>query len=334
MSRILPARHDPALAVRVLRSVPLRYADGADPSLDRPAHVRSASGLAWVDGALAVLQDDANFVAIADPSTGLCTPVTLPAGEGGLRQFDSLRGNKRFKLDLEACTAVPTIDGDTLVAFGSGSTARREGIVIVHGIGNGAPRVERVHAPAFYAALRASADFAGSEMNVEGAAYHAGRIHLLNRGNGAPSADRQPADGACSVDWAELRAYLDHPADRPSPIPEHVVRYELGTIAESLLTFTDAAWIGDRLAFTAAAEDSPNAVDDGPVTGSAVGWIDGDGAATLGLLVDAAGAPLAEKVEGVAPGLRPGTLLLCTDPDDPRAPSNLLEVELAGPWPF
>lgn len=334
MIRTLRAHHDPALAVRVLRSVPLRYANGADPSLDRPAHVRSASGLAWVDGALAVLQDDANFVAIADPATGLCVPVTLPAGEGGLRQFDAVRGNKSFKLDLEACTAVPSVDGDLLVAFGSGSTARREGIVVVHGIGNGAPRVERFHAPRFYAALRASADFAGSEMNVEGAAYHDGRIHLLNRGNGAPSADRQPVDALCSVDWAELRAHLEHPADRRSPHPEDVVRYALGTIAGSLLTFTDAAWIGDRLVFTAAAEDSPNAVDDGPVAGSAVGWIENDGTATLGLLVDAAGAPLAEKVEGVAPGLRPGTLLLCTDPDDPRAPSELLEVELTGPWPF
>ncbi len=330
----LPARHDPALAVRVLRSVPLRYAAGADPSLDRPAHVRSASGLAWVDGSLAVLQDDANFVAIADPETGLCAPLTLPAGEGGLRQFDGLRGNKRFKLDMEACTAVPTVDGDVFVAFGSGSTARREGIVIVHGIGNGAPRVERFHAPGFYAALRASAGFAGSEMNLEGAAYHDGRIHLLNRGNGAPSADRHPADGACSVDWAELRAHLEHPADRPSPIPEHVVRYALGTIDETPLTFTDAAWIGDRLVFTATAEDTPNAVDDGPVAGSAVGWIDLDGTAALGLLVDDDGSPLAEKVEGVAAGLRPGTLFLCTDPDDPRAPSSLLEVELTGPWPF
>lgn len=327
------ARHDPSLAARVVRAVPLRYADGADRALDRPAHVRSASGLAWVDGTLAVLQDDAGFVALADPETGICRAVTLPAGEGGARQFDDVRGNKRFKPDLEACTCVPGPDGEMFVAFGSGSTARRESILLARGLAGPAPQVRFVHAPAFYAGLRAAGEFAGSELNVEGAAYRNGRILLLNRGNGAPSADRGPEDAACSIDWQPLRVHLDHPGAHPCPAPENVVRYDLGVLGGSRLTFTDATAVGAALLFTAAAEDSPNAVDDGPVTGSAVGWFGADGAATVVPLTDAKGAPLMEKIEGIAPGRRPGTLLLCTDPDHPHAPSRLLEVELAGEWP-
>ncbi|HEX8906906.1 MAG TPA: hypothetical protein VF771_18795, partial [Longimicrobiaceae bacterium] len=79
------ARHDPSLAARVVRSVPLLYAAGADPSLDRPAHVRAASSAVRIGGRLAVVQDDANFVAMVDPETGLADAITLPAGHGGAR---------------------------------------------------------------------------------------------------------------------------------------------------------------------------------------------------------------------------------------------------------
>lgn len=333
-TRTVSARRDPSLAARVVRSVTLLYAQGADAALDRPAHVRSASALAWIGGALCVVQDDAHFLALADPRTGVCRAVTLPAGEGGLRQFDDARGNKRFKLDLEACAAVPDGDGgEMLLAFGSGSTARRESVVRVRGLPD-APRVEVVHAPRFYAALRETAAFAGSELNVEGAAFVDGRIVLVNRGNGAPSADREAADAIGSVDWAALRAHLGHPAPGPPPPLDTIVRYDLGFLGGSRLTFTDAAAIGGTLVFTATAEDSPNAVDDGPVRGSAVGWIGAGGEATVVPLTDADGTLVAEKVEGVAPGKRRGTLLVCTDPDAPGTPSRLLEVELSGGWPF
>src|SRR5215207_7995120 len=92
------AREDPALGARVVRRTPLRYRDGDDASLDRPAHVRAGSGLAWVDTSrgprLAVVQDDAHFVALVDPRDGLAEAIALPPGPGGLRQFDDGRGNK------------------------------------------------------------------------------------------------------------------------------------------------------------------------------------------------------------------------------------------------
>ena len=335
MTLTVRAHHDPGLRARVVRSLPLRYADGADPSLDRPAHVRSASALAWVDGALAVLQDDAHFLALADPGTGLCRAVTLPAGAGGVRQFDDLRGNKHLKLDLEACTCVPDgHGGELLVAFGSGSLPRREAILVVREPAGAEPRVAVHEARGFYAALRAAGAFSGSELNLEGAAYHDGRIVLLNRGNGAPAAGVEGADAVCSVPWAALREHLHAPGDHPAPVPGAVVRYALGTLGHQRLTFTDAVQAGEMLVFTAAAEDSPNAVDDGPVAGSAVGWIAADGAARLTVLRGADGAPVPHKVEGVAPGPLPGTLYLCTDPDDPREPSRLLEVEMSGEWPL
>lgn len=327
------ARHDLSLGARVVRVVPLVYVAGADDALDRPAHVRAGSGLAWIGGTLAVIQDDAHFVALIDPQTGRCRAVTLPAGEGGLRQFDDVRGNKRYKLDLEAALAVPDgRGGETLAAFGSGSTDRREQVLRVERLLDEEPSIELQPASAFYARLREAAAFSGSEMNVEGAAWRGGRIVLLNRGNGAPSEDRAPVDATCEVDWAALRAHLADAAN-PAPSPGSIIQYDLGTIDGCRLTFTDAAAFGDGMIYTATAEASPNAVDDGPVAGSAVGVINADGEARYAVLRDAAGAGFDAKVEGVARGPRPGTLYVVVDRDDPHRPSDLCEVELAGDWP-
>jgi hypothetical protein len=326
---IIRGNPDPNLRARVVRSIPLLYADGANPALDQPAHVRAGSGVAWIGGLLAVVQDDSNFVALVDPRTTNVHALALPPGEGGVRLFGTDRGNKQFKPDLEACVTLPDDDGEILVAFGSGSTPMRERVVLVRGIPD-APSVEVRDASAFYALLRAAHEFSGSEMNVEGAAWRDGRLLLFNRGNGAPMDGLVPVDATCQVDWARLRAHLLD-ADAPPPAPERITRYELGEIDSWRLTFTDASVVGDALLFAATAEASPNTYDDGPVAGSALGIIDGSGARWV-VIESAAGGRFDGKVEGIAPGLRPGTVLVVIDRDDPRLPSELCEVELAGAW--
>ena len=327
---LIPGYQDPALRARVVRSIPLLYADGAYAALDRPAHVRAGSGIAWIGGLLAVVQDDANFIALVDPASYDVRALTLPAGEGGVRLFGSDRGNKQLKLDLEACVALPDgPGGEMLVAFGSGSTPQRERIVLVRGIPE-APSVEVRDASAFYDLLRGAHEFSGSEMNLEGAAWRHGRLLLFNRGNGAAMNGREPVDAACEVDWNRLRAHLLN-ADPPPPPPERVTRYQLGEIDGWRLTFTDASVIGDRMLFAATAEASPNTYDDGPVAGSALGIIDGSGARWT-VIEDAAGGRFRGKVEGITPGARPGTVLVVIDRDDPHLPSELCEVELVGPW--
>lgn len=328
---IIRADPDPNLRARVVRSFPLLYTEGANPALDRPAHVRAGSGIAWVGGMLAVVQDDANFIALVDPESYAVRALTLPAGEGGARLFGTDRGNKQFKLDLEACVTLPDGGGEMLVAFGSGSTPMRERIVLVRGIPE-APSVEVRDASAFYALLRGAHEFSGSEMNVEGAAWRDGRLLLFNRGNGAPVDGREPVDATCEVDWARLRAHLLD-ADAPPPAPERITRYPLGDIDGWRLTFTDASMVGDALLFAATAEASPNTYDDGPVAGSALGIIDGSRARWT-VIEDASGARFDGKVEGIAPGPWPGTVLVVIDRDDPHLPSELCEVELAGDWPF
>ena len=121
---------DPALEARIVEQHALYYQDGAQLAADRPAHVRAASSLARVPAGIAVVQDDANFVALIDVATAGVTAIDLPRGREGARQFDDVRGNKRWKLDLEACFAVESGAGTRLIVLGSGSSPLRERIVV------------------------------------------------------------------------------------------------------------------------------------------------------------------------------------------------------------
>jgi hypothetical protein len=320
-----------AMRARIVRRLPMRYAAGADPAQDRPPHVRAGSALARVGDRLAVVQDDANFVALVDPATGLARPVALPRGAAGLRQFDEGRGNKRFKMDLEACAAVPDVDdpGRTmLLALGSGSAERRERVVLLRGLDGPGPEVRVVDAPALYERLRARRDFSGSQMNVEGAVVIGERLRLFARGNGAPKDGVLPVNATCDLDLARLLAYLRDPASANPPDPADVVQYDLGEIGGERLGFTDAALVAGRVWFSAAAEDSPDAYHDGPVAGSALGVLD-EGGGRWTELVDEEGRRFAGKVEGLLPRGETSAWVV-VDADDPDRPSELCEVELEG----
>jgi hypothetical protein len=326
-----PASADPRLRARVTACIPLHYDAGPDPALDRPAHVRAGSALARLGGKLVVIQDDANFIAVVDVATGGVRALPLPAGPDGGRQFHTGRGNKHLKLDLEACVTIPGADGEILLAFGSGSSPLREQVAVVRGPHARAATLHPL--PAFYAGLRAETAFSGSEMNVEAAAWVDGRIRLFNRGNGAPGGGLHPVNATCEIDAEAFAAHLHDPEGTRVPPPRGVTRYALGGLDGVPLGFTAASGSGSgRVLVAMAAEDSPDAVEDGPVAGTLLGVMEADRSLRWCVLEDAEGLPLREKIEGVLPGDAPGTLYAVGDPDDPDRPCDLLTVALEGPW--
>ena len=298
----------------------MHYHEGEDRDLDRPAHVRAASSAAFIGGRLAIVQDDANFIALVDPHNPIVTSYALDHGEGGLRQFDDVRGNKKHKLDLEACVVV----GDQLIAFGSGSTPAREKILCARSLDT-VPDVRLIDARALYATLRAETAFAGSELNIEGVARIGDRLRLFNRGNGAPHGALLPVDATCDVSADALLAHLE---GGPLPTIDSIVQYDLGDIDGVRLGFTDAV-MTDRLFYLAAAEDSPDAVRDGPVAGVAIGLLDELRYAR----VRTESGPFDGKAEGIAFDPKdPRRGWLVVDRDDPGAAGELWEFELIGPW--
>lgn len=319
----------PGLRVTVERTTPLWYRDGAAPALDRPAHVRAGSGVTWWGGHLAVVQDDTSFVALVDPLTGVAEGVPLPAPDG-VRQFGVARGNKQRKPDLESVLTLP--DG-RLLAFGSGSTAARERLLVM-----GADRHPRwIDAGPLYRALRAERAFAGSELNVEGAALLGDRVRLFQRGNGAVVDGASPVNATVDVDLDELLAAMvrwsNDPGDDRAPALRGVTAYDLGSLDGVALSFTDAtAWPASRpgrVAWLAAAEDSPDTYQDGACAGAVLGYVDADGAAGHQPLRTADGSAFRAKAEGLVFDRADPTLAwVLLDLDDPTLPSELCAVRV------
>lgn len=316
------------LSAVVRARTPLRYADGADASLDRPAWVRAASAVRRVGARWAFAQDDAAFVAWQD-GDGLVRSVPVPVTDG-VRVFEEARGNKKRKLDLEAAFVLRQNDAEVFVALGSGSTAARERVVATRFDAQGAGEPVVIDAGALYAALRADVAFSGAELNLEGAAaLPNGDVLLFQRGNGAATPERGVVDATCRVEAAWWRALLAGEAVSP-PTLNQVTEWSLGALEGCRLTFTDAVALSEEVVwFTASAEDSPDTYRDGEVVGSVVGWF-GPSGGGFARLVDAEGRPLRDKVEGIELGDAPGRVVLVVDADDPTRPAERLDVELVG----
>lgn len=261
--------------------------------------VRAGSALIFAGGRLLVVQDDALAVAWVDPGTGVIEHVPLE-GEGGPMA-------KAKKPDFES--AFVARDG-SVTLLGSGSTSARYRAARLDITGGGAARLLDC-APLFHA-IEARL---GSAPNLEGAVLLGETLHLFHRGSGGDlSAIVEVAASAIGADAVTVLA---------------LTRCDLGAAAGVPLTFTDAAGCGAAMIYLAVAEDTPNAVDDGPITGAAVGVIEG-GRARFTLLEEPDGTLTTRKVEGIAIDRETRSTYLVTDPDDPERPAELCRVELEG----
>ena len=313
---------------RIRSRRPLFYTAGA--TQDRPAHVRAASGLTWmhIDGKQRLLaaQDDASFLAVIDPFQDVphVEAITLDHVVRGQRLFEKERGNKKYKLDLEACLTLPIGGEEHGVVFGSGSLSIRETLVVV--TPEGSTRI--VDASALYALFHEAKTFSGSELNLEGATRIGEVVWLLQRGNGAPKGKHLPVDAMASIRTEALAAFL---AGEAPPMLENITPYELGSINGVRLTFTDATSTpSGELIVLMGAEASPDAIEDGDVAGAAIGRCMPGQEMIWSLLREPDGTLSRAKVEGIAPHA-PGTegrYWVVVDCDDPNRPADLLDVEL------
>lgn len=330
MPRKVDARRDDELTARIIETTPLHYEEGSDAEVERPPHVRAASGMApFFESHYAVVQDDANFLALVDRDTHRVWSHPLPQGPGETRAYGD--DESHLKLDLEACLTVPGTGNRLLVAMGSGSGESREWIVTVRWPeGADDPETQLIDADRLFTAFRETRDFAGTGLNVEGAVFvDDDTIRLFQRGNAEPQDGLRPVDATGDISWTSLKSYIQDPEHAPIPEVTNIVQYDIGELEGVRLTFSDAEIVGNALLFSASAEASS---DTDYVAGSALGVIDSEGARWAPVLTQN-GEHFGGKMEG-----------LSTDPDDPRhvffvvdddqeeQPSNVFEVELEGPW--
>jgi hypothetical protein len=267
--------------------------------------VSAASGLCARDDGLWAVADDERFIAHYSYAGAPLARHSVWPGE--LPEAHAER--KRLKPDLEALTA---LDEKRLLALPSGSTDQRMLAACLTPAPNGAARVDVIDARPLYSALRRQLP----ELNIEGAAVHAGRLWLAQRGNGAL------AQNACiELDLQCVLASVAaaHVLDESSLRAIHALR--LGDLDGVPLALTDLATHPEHgLLFCAAAEAGQSTYDDGHCTGSAIGGLE-EGRRVSWL----ASVDVDCKLEGLACRREPdGTigLWLVADPDDrnQRAP--------------
>ncbi len=326
--RTVIAQWTDKIQAKVISSRPLLYRDGADVSEDVPAHVRAGSAMGISGQRIVVFQDDTNVVALLDRADSVVTPILLPRGHQGARQFGGNRDNKKHKLDLEACVA---LDDHTLLAFGSGSTLHRQSVVVLENIAKN-PSARVVSGSPLYEAFNREKSFCGSELNIEGVARVGSRLRFFQRGNGAAVGGLQPVNATADVEIETVLAVL-HGEKIPVELFD-IAQYDLGKISSIRATFTDAWSTGreecePRIWFLASAEDSPDTYHDGAVMGSAIGCIYADQSAHIALIQSADGSVFREKAEGLAVDPNdPSRAFVVVDKDDPAIPSQLFEISL------
>lgn len=281
--------------------------------------VRSASAVARFGDGWLVAQDDATHAAWLRPS-GVVPVRVLPPVDGH-EVFSAAAGTKPLKPDFEAACALTVAGAPAVVLLGSGSTPARMRAGLVR-LGADGPESVVAALPELYEQVAAAL---GVTLNLEGACRVGDRLRWFTRGvpaAGVPS-------GSVDLDLAGLVAVLTgSPGAVGISSPR---RYELGAVAGVGLAVTDAVALPDgQVLLSAAAEDTPNAVDDGPVVGTALVLVDGDTVLASAPVPEPGGT--VHKVEGLGlldadpAGAR---LLAVVDADDPDLPSARLTLRVS-----
>lgn len=265
--------------------------------------VRAGSGLLRVGQRLLAVQDDAWCVAW----------IKLPDLEIGLQALKGDGGPlpKERKPDFEAALSLP--DGP-IYLLGSGSLANRCDVVRIDPSRAVVGYAER---PAIHDCVRGALRLAGRP-NIEGATVACNRLRLFHRGVGASRSA-----------WVDLPVAV---LDGTTPEALAWQEVDLGQIDGVACHFTDAAPVGaDHTMFLATAEDTDDAITDGPVVGSVIGWIDESGNVPVvgwTRLFEADGQPSVRKAEGLAVDDDGNGGWLLTDPDDTGRAAELCRVVL------
>lgn len=286
--------------------------------------VRAASAVAPLGDGYLVVQDDATH-AVWFRERSASAVRLLPAVEG-LELFDDAAGTKDLKPDMEAACEVLVEDRASLLVLGSGSSAHRMRWALVT-LDNGEPHSEAADLTPVYGAVAQALSVDLTTLNLEGACVLDRTLRWFHRGIPSAGVPSGSVDLDLSEVLAAVRGLVEPDALRPVD-PRH---YELGEVAGVGLAVTDAVSLPDgRILVSAAAEDSPNTRDDGPVVGSALVLLrDSVVEARSSLPIVNGQVPKVEGLMVLQADEHSTRLLAVVDDDDPQAPSLALRLHVS-----
>lgn len=294
--------------IEMLDAERLRFCDGSP--------VRAASAVVpFGDGHLVVSDDATHAAWFRD---GTATRVRLLPPVDGHEVFDEASGTKHLKPDLETACQVEIDGAPAALVMGSGSSPARMKWCLLR-IEDGRPRTVVADMAPAYAAAAAALAVDLELLNLEGACIAGSTMQWFHRG--LPSAGLP--SGSVHIDLSAAVAATLGELDAAEVTATRPVHYDLGAVGGVGLAITDiVALPGGDLIASAAAEDSPDPRDDGPVVASALARIRGDHVHEVVPLPTLDGSVI--KVEGLMvldADDSQTTLFAVTDVDDPDAAS-------------
>ena len=278
--------------------------------------VRAASAVAGFGDGFLVVQDDGTHAAWFLDGRG--TPIRLLPPVEGLEAFDERSATKHLKPDFEAACAILDGADPAVLVMGSGSSPARMRWVVLT-LERGRPHTRVVDMTELYQVVAEALEVRLDALNLEGACVIGRTLRWFHRG--LPSAGQPSA--SIDLDLGGVLAAIHGRVSAATITVAASRHYDLGSVANVGLAITDAiALPGRGVLCAAAAEDSPNTRDDGPVVASALVHLRDDGESDVALLPLVDG--VVAKVEGLMLVKASGgwaRLLAVVDSDDPRAES-------------
>ena len=276
----------------------------------------AASGLVRVQSHIYVVADDALALGVF-PAAGRkpgrlhrLFPGTLPAKK---------KARKKRKPDLEALALLPPSRAHrhgALLGLGSGSRDNRRRAALLGLDAGGAitGKPELLDLAPLYRRMEKTL----GKLNIEGAMVQGEELLLFQRGN--------RKGGVNGILRLPFKLTLSHLRKGRGAFAFTFSGHDLGAIDGVPLGFTDAAGLDDgSILFTAVAEDTDDAYDDGPCRGAAIGLLTPSG--KLRWLRRLTRRIKVEGIHAARKGKRIEALLV-SDADDAAVPASLYRVML------
>jgi hypothetical protein len=230
------------------------------------ADIPSASGLEIIEDKIYVVGDDSPYLYVLDLKTLKLTD-TIPLFDS--KDFGSGRIPKALKPDLECLTTIELAGEKYLLALGSGSAPTRDKAYTLKVPVNpgAAAEVREYSLEPLYRILRQNKEMLnGDLLNLEAAAATAqGDLFLWQRA---------AATGANVVLQFKTAEFMQSLSGTDTQLPTFVATpFNLPDIAGLSARFSGAYAYQNLLFFTASVENTNDAIQDGEVLGSFVGYM-------------------------------------------------------------
>ena len=305
--------------------------------IDKSLHYNnlpSASGLEMLGDHFYVIGDDSPYLYRLDKDYKIVSQVAIFDTTG----FGNGRIAKAEKPDLEGMAMFQYRGKPYLLMLGSGSAPARRTAFLYNICGDsicaeGAEQegARAVNLDELYRQLEKPEIIGEGLLNIEGVAAGHGKLYLLQRAIG------KEQNVVITYKLSEFIPYLLSGTGAPLPKPSFSF-FSLPELNYLQAGFSGAFVFDDKLFFTASLEDTGDAISDGAVLGSYIGFIpfsdmdkSGTVPVTATLIMQPDGKPYTGKAESlvVKQRLGKGRYSFVVVSDDDKGGSELLELTLS-----